>query len=348
MQIFYFNVFAWRKSLTFLFLSFLLHLHRILSITFYAIALFTLFSTSGTIADAATITTTTTTISTDVTDVISTSKNLPSLKCLMSYVNLHGIVIESSSPSTLSSSIFLKEDENKDEGNECASARQNLISDVRTGIRLKINEAEIGTRHQNCVYEMLVETETFVYSIIKAAVYEYKPRNESENLLNNTINDILGKIKYSAKLCEKYGNKFDNVFKYTKNLTASEEYCIKKYLVKNNFLDINMYEIDLNPYSINTTGLNCEEMIRKSNEDIYEQLSETYLIENPLNDVDDASRDTKVECAIEKFREADYFDLMLKITALTTLAITHEQKSFERESFIKAFSKISSNIVATC
>lgn len=261
----------------------------------------------------------------------------------MSYVTLHGIVIIES---------FTFKHENKDEGFECALARQNLISEVRTGIRLKINEAEIAMRHRICVYEMLTGTETFAHSIMKAAIFEYQPRNESRNLLNSTINGILGRIKNSARMCQEYINKFDKLFENNNKLSAHEEYCIKKYLIKNSLIDVYAYEIDPNPHKINTTGLNCVEMIRKSNEKIYEQLTEAYLTKNPLTDDDsgesERDRELRVECAIEKFREADYFDLMLKITALTTLAITHEQKSLEREIFIKAFSKISSNIVATC
>lgn len=322
-------VFFGEENLSRFYFSFFTRLYRILSITFYAIALLTSFSTSAA--------------------VISSSKNLPSLECLMSYVNKHGIVVRESFTFKHENE---NENENKEEGIECAASRQNLISEVRTGIRLQINEAEIAMRHRSCVYEILTGTETFVHSIMEAAIFEYQPRNESRNLLNNTINGILGKIKNSARLCQEYRNKFDKLFENTNKLSAHEEYCIKKYLIKNSLIDVYTYDIDPNPHKINITGLNCVEMIRKSNEEIYEQLTQAYLTEKPLTDSvggeTDRDRELRVECAIEKFREADYFDLMLKITALTTLAITHEQKSLERETFIKAFSKISSNIVATC
>jgi hypothetical protein len=230
----------------------------------------------------------------------------------------------------------------------CAAARQNLISEVRTGIRSKINEAEIAMKYRSCVFDMLTGTEIFVHSIMRSVALEYEKRNDSKIHLNDTINEISRRIEKSAELCKEYENKFDKIFELTKRPSPFEEYCIKKYLIKNGLIDTTVYDIDPNPHKINITGRNCEDMIRKSNEDIYEQLTQVYLTEKAFGVEMGDDREAKVDCAIEKFREADYFDLMLRITALTTLAITHEQKSLERESFIKAFSKISSNIVATC
>lgn len=268
-------------------------------------------------------------------------QNLPSPECLMSYAKSHEI----GENSTTFHNEKMKSDE---KAAECASARQNLISEVRTGIRLKINEMEITAKYRNCVYEMLTGTEKFVYSIMKTVTSELE-KNNTKNVLNTTISGVLQNMKKSIELCqreEEYGRKFDKIFEQGKKLSNFEEYCIKKYLIKNNFIDIYQYDIDPNPRKINITGLNCEEMIRKSNEEIYEQLSETFISEKRFSSATDENE--KIECAVDKFREADYFDLTLKITALATLAITTEQKLLERESFTKAFAKISSNIEMIC
>lgn len=264
------------------------------------------------------------------------SKKLPSFECLASYAKLQQIkdVPEA----------FEKVDYDSTKA-ECATNRQNLISEIRTEIRSKINEAEILPKYSNCIYEKLTGSESFVHSIVKAAALEHLVTNETETSpLNVTINRILDEINSSVAICrqiDEFGMEFDKLFSSAKNLTTREDYCIKKYLIKNNLIDIYHYDIDPNPHKLNVTGLNCEELIRKSNEEIYDQLSFIYL-SNP-----NLSNDEKVECAIEKFREAEYFDLMMKITALTTLNITLEQKSQERENFVDIFSNITSNI-ATC
>lgn len=264
-------------------------------------------------------------------------ENLPSLECLMSYAKSQEI----GENSTVVRNEKMKSNE---KSTECASARQNLISEVRTGIRLKINEMEITAKYRNCVYEMLTGSEKFVYTIMKTMTFELT-KNDTKNVLNATISGVLENMKKSVELCqreEEYGRKFDNIFEQGKKLSHFEEYCIKKYLIKNNFIDIYQYDIDPNPHKINKTGLNCEEMIRKSNEEIYEKLSETFLTEKRFSSEIDENE--KIECAVDKFREADYFDLTLKITALATLSITPEQKLMERESFTKAFANTTSNI----
>lgn len=231
---------------------------------------------------------------------------------------------------------------------ECASARQNLISEVRTEIRLKINEAELSKKHQNCVYETLTETGDFVHSLMKAVASEVS-RNVTKSHLNSTISGILANMKKAVELCqqrENFGKKFDKFFVNSTKLPAFEDFCIKKYLIKNSFIDIYQYDIDPNPPKINVTGLNCVEIIRKSNNEIYEKLSETFLSERNFSSA--ADENGKIECAIEKFREADYFDLILKITALSTTTITHEQKLMERENFTKALAKIWINIEKFC
>jgi hypothetical protein len=264
-------------------------------------------------------------------------KNLPSFECLASYAKLQQI---KDSPEA-----FDKVDYDSSKP-ECAINRQNLISQIRTELRSKINGAEILPKYENCIFEKLTGSESFVHSIVKAAALEHLAQKDNEaRPLNVTINSILGEINNSLAICRQaddFGVEFDKLFNSDKKLTTREEYCIKKYLIKNSLIDVYLYDVDPNPHKVNVTGLHCEEMIRKSNEEIYDQLSSIYQHKNP-----NLSNDEKVECAIEKFREAEYFDLMTKITALTTLNITPEQKSRERENFIEIFSNITSNI-GTC
>jgi hypothetical protein len=230
---------------------------------------------------------------------------------------------------------------------ECVEMRHKFISDVRKEIRSKINEAEILPKYSSCIYDKLTGSDSFVNSIIKAAALEYSGSVSETGKLNNTVGTVLDYIKSSVVACKTesdFGDEFDALFeaqkKAVKNVTDyEEEHCIKKYLIKNNLIDTVMYDIDLSANNINTTGLNCEDIIKKSNEDIYEQLGFVYLESSNLGNVE------KVECALEKFREADYFDLMMKITALTTVVdITADQKFNERENFIRILTNISSHI----
>jgi len=204
-------------------------------------------------------------------------------------------------------------------------------------------------KYSQCIYEKLTGSEAFVNSVVKAAALEYSEAPEKFRRIKSSVDTVLEFIQNSVALCKgeiDLNEEFDALFeaqkKAVKNVTDyEEEYCIKKYLIKNNLVDTVLYKVEPNPHSINTTGLNCESLIKKSNDDIYEKLSFAYLDNSHLGDLE------KLECALEKFREADYFDLMMKITALTTLDITSEQRINERENFTAVLKKISKNI-STC
>lgn len=231
---------------------------------------------------------------------------------------------------------------------ECVEIRQKFISEVRREIRAKIFEADILPKHRNCIYEKLTGSESFVNSLIKAAALEYSGLSDQVGRLKSTVDAVLEFVKSSVVHCEsessiieQFDSLFDEAKKAKKNVTDyEEEYCVKTYLIKNNLIDYALYNIVPNQHNITVAGLNCEAMIKRSNDEMYEQLGFVYLEKSSLGSID------KVECALEKFREADYFDLIMKITALTTVDITPEQKSNERENFVRILSNISSNIIS--
>lgn len=260
--------------------------------------------------------------------------------CLAAYAKMKGIV----------DPVFdaIDYDSSKD---ECVELRHKFISDIRKDIRSKINEAEILPKYSKCIYEKLTGSEPFVNSIVKAAALEYSGTLEQSGRLNSTVDTVLVHIKSSVAVCKSevdIADEFDSLFELEaqkkavrKETDFAEEYCVKKYLIKNNLIETELYFVDPNPHHINISGLNCEEMIKRANDDLYEQLGFVYLEKSSLGNVE------KVECALEKFREADYFDLMMKISALASIDITPQQKSNERETFTRIFTRISSNI-ATC
>lgn len=274
---------------------------------------------------------------TTVSVAICASLPNTSFNCLAAYAKAKGI----SDPMFESIDYDISSD-------ECVEIRQKFIGEIRREIRSKIAESEILPKHSNCVYEKLTASESFVDSLIKAAALENSGSSEQVGGLKRTVDTVLDFVKSSLVYCESESSiidQFDALFrgakKAVKNVTDfEEEYCVKKYLIKNNLIDAVLYNVDPNPHNINVTGLNCEEMIKKSNEEIYEQLALVYIEKPNLGKIE------KVECAVEKFREADYFDLMMKITALTTVDITNEQKINERENFVRILSKISSSISA--
>ncbi|CRL03732.1 CLUMA_CG016240, isoform A [Clunio marinus] len=230
---------------------------------------------------------------TESKEIDITMKSHPMFECLASYARTKGI-----QDPTFDDVDY---DSTKE---ECIKMRQHFISEIRKEIRSKISEAEVPLKFSNCIYDKLSGSETFVNSIIKAAALEYSGKSQEAGQLNNTVDTVLDYIKTLVLSCKTeadFGDQFDSFFvkseeKIKKNVTDyEEEYCLKKYLIKNNLIDTILYVVQANPQNINVTGLNCEEMIKEANDDIYDQLAIAYLENSNFGNPE------KVDCAIEKF-----------------------------------------------
>lgn len=261
---------------------------------------------------------------------LSIAEAPPKLDCLAAYARSKGVDVPTFDSINYNIS-----------NQDCVNIRHTFISNLRNQIRRKLDEIEIDQKQASCIYRTLMDSEIFMNSAIKAAALEYTMES-SKGM--NISEIILNAIKTSIVTCRNekdYGVDFDSYFDLKETINYTDSYCIKKYLIKNNLINNELYEIDPNPRKIDFTGLVCEDIIRRLNDEVNDQINAEFFHDSKLDNAQ------KVECALEKYREAEYFDFIMQMKALATLNITTEQKQTERDNFIRFMSEVADN-VATC
>lgn len=125
------------------------------------------------------------------------------------------------------------------------------------------------------------------------------------------------------------------------NITEKvQQYCFSKYLIAEGFIDTKMYDINVNPFGIDGSKVNCTgpvEEVRESNynivrDEVVDKLEKERISLN------------KTGCILNHYRYHNYADEVMKITNLGRIYITDDQKSRERSRFIAMMKSITEEI----
>lgn len=141
---------------------------------------------------------------------------------------------------------------------------------------------------------------------------------------------------------QEFGEMFDNLYN---NSTEDDEdilgdYCARKYGIDNNLIDLNIYQLALNPKAINVSEVKCEIINDKHFQDAENELK-SYL------ETQTGISKEKVKCFMEKYHDNHYFDRTLSIALLSEIEITTAQKNEERRMFIETMTNIT-KFISSC
>ena len=198
-----------------------------------------------------------------------------------------------------------------------------------------------------CIVDNL-RKENFSDLELKEQVYEGSPylsrqlKDGKIKELKNIQKQISAEAILSCLAEQEFGEMFDNLYN---NSTEDDEdllgdYCARKYGIDNNLIDLNIYQLELNPKAINVSEVKCEIINDKHFQD-----AETEL-KNYLESQSGISKE-KVKCFMEKYHDNHYFDRTLSIALLSEIKITTQQKEAERKMFIETMTNIT-KVIAGC
>lgn len=169
------------------------------------------------------------------------------------------------------------------------------------------------------------------------------------------------KMEVAVKLCttdEVFGELFDSLYasdnstdsskenKVDSNTSEEEEtsekgedYCTRKYMIDNGFINTTVYDVKLNPENIAVTDLKCEEMVKASKLQSLNEIKEEFE--------DEHRRPSKktTRCIMKAMTSSNYFENSIKVAMLGEIKISEELKAVEREKFIVAMKEMYENIL---
>lgn len=156
---------------------------------------------------------------------------------------------------------------------------------------------------------------------------------------NESIHDV---ISTNETTCNKFGEMFDD-FDCNNNSSDDsellEQYCIRKFVIDKDLIDLSIYNVTLNPKNLNVTGVECDSMIEKGFE---------LGLTSALNSKNHELTSEQKECIGDKLRNKKFYNQMLRTMVIKELQLTDEQAAIERPKFIQFMVDLTQEIPANC
>jgi len=119
----------------------------------------------------------------------------------------------------------------------------------------------------------------------------------------------------------------------------NEDYCLRKYMTENNFIDTNVFKVNLNPDNIDATALDCDKMVKESIE-----LGESAFKEEFEDEDGHLSRQIS-RCLKKTIREHKLFEASTKVVMLGEIGVTDEVAEAEKKIYVQNMSALYDGIM---
>jgi hypothetical protein len=168
------------------------------------------------------------------------------------------------------------------------------------------------------------------------------------------------KMEVAVKLCttdETFGELFDALYASDNSSDSKEnkvdsseseeggtsekeeDYCTRKYMIDNGFINTTLYDVNLNPENIDVTGLKCEEIVEAAKLQALTEIKEEF--------VDEHRRPSKrtTRCIMKALTLGKHYENSIKVAILGEIKISDELKAEERKNFIENMKEMYDNIL---
>lgn len=238
-------------------------------------------------------------------------------------------------------------------GSECEPRLIAYRDIFYTELAAELSAEEELAAHAECMIEQLKSLHLAEVAM-KQYVYE-NTRKMSKRKRKKSLKAIEyaleKKMEVAVKLCatdEVFGELFDALFVSDNSTNSSEEetseslkedYCTRKYMVDNGFINTTVYSVTLNPKNVDTAELDCDEIVEASKlhamEEIQEEFEEEF--ERP-------SKRT-LKCISKAMKSNHFFENSVRVAILAESKIPDEFKAAEREKFVETMKQMYDDIL---
>jgi len=215
---------------------------------------------------------------------------------------------------------------------DCQSAVKTAVADIHSNLRNNLNGNRKNRPFVECTmrdieeeddesYELIRLRETAVAMVSNWRFWKYFSKKSRSEELSSSANSIVDKSLLKCKGHREFGDLFNNIFEGTVkwNRTGEQQYCIRRVLVEKQLLNENIYNFRDNPKNVRTENLDCQEIVTKVTDGLYDEVASSRKISG---------------CALDAFRKNNYADYILKTEVLSRLSLLAADKSKERQNFI--------------
>lgn len=276
-----------------------------------------------------------------------------SINCMMDYITNNCSII--ASDKHFYTRLFGKNLTHSFDKEKCKALIDGHAKELYETVKKDVKDDKELTKITDCVIANLKKRNFEMFTIKLMLINQTRSRRQ---LSNRKKKKILRNIEYSMEkaidvatsLCtfeDMQSAAFDELATLSRSGNSSQQsltldYCVRKHLVDNGFIDTNVYKIELNPEHVNTTGVNCFKIVLGT-KNIYDELLLTNFETNF-----ERITNKRIKCIEKKINDHNYFENSFRIVIMAeNSAFTDEQKQAEKKSFIGKMKLLSADVY-TC
>lgn len=212
---------------------------------------------------------------------------------------------------------------------DCTDNIRTKIEEFLNEVRTKLNNHAVKKHYTECVVK---EIKTDIYENHRLAALAadmkgigikfWKIGDKNKYIETNQMKaqEVEDNALIKCQGQKKYGEFFDSFYEQKKveQYTNEFDYCMRKHLLDKNLINNNQYGYKINPKSIPTDRVRCDEIMSLAFEQMKAQIN----------------ADGAQQCTVDKFITYGYLDEILKIQLLSKLTMTPDEKNMEKQKFI--------------
>lgn len=231
----------------------------------------------------------------------------------------------------------------------CDPTISKLQSDMYANTLKELTHNDETIKDAECIVEMLRHSKMSDYFLmaknLETSTHLSNSQKEQKTKeMKKNQEDLLNSIKATCYSTRHFGEEFVNLLHKNEDISndPKKAYCLRKYVVDHNLIEMNNYHIKLNKQNIDISGINCGPVMEDLTKIEKATLTNTYKTE------DKTRTSKKIECMVQKAMDNSFANKIWSIVVLGELKMSDKQKKDERKRYIETMLRIKKIIEKEC
>lgn len=231
----------------------------------------------------------------------------------------------------------------------CDPTISKLQSDMYANTLKELTNNDETIKDAECVVEMLRHSKMSDYFLmaknLESSTHLSKPQKEQKTKeIEKNQEDLLNSIKSTCCSTRHFGEEFVNLLHKNEDISndPKKAYCLRKYVVDHNLIEMNNYHVKLNKQNIDISGINCGPVMEDLTKTQKTTLTSTYKA------ADQTRTSKKIECMVQKAMDNNFANKTWAVVVLGEVKMSDKQKKDERKRYIETMLRVNKVIEKEC
>jgi len=244
-------------------------------------------------------------------------------------------------------------------GEEMSSSCSNFIKSSEMAMLLevkkKLDEKEELKDSTECIVDRLKEANFVEYAfkvqILSEENDEVADGERIEDLTKamQKVIELSGNAVIDCHFADQFGAIFDSIIteesQEDEELSDEDDYCVRKHIIENELIDATKYKLDVNPKSLDTSSIDCDDLYKNLVIKIKDQMV-AGMKEMDIND--SSSSNISDKCVLNIVDSYDYVNKLEYFDYLKEFELSQHDVDEEREKFVHLMKDMTKMVMYKC